>query len=146
MSDDNIISMLTAATMKPADTAGFPDTETIFQRRRGLSKLPVHAIDGEFLTPQIARFHIAGEVIDIPTAFGVAHFFEGLGGVVAKSEDEAFFAALSTLISETVDSVYVIRGPEGNPWMIFWNSLDDANLAEEITTLFYPASTWAEAA
>ena len=97
MADDNIISMLTAETLKPADSAGFPDNELIFQRRRELSKLPLHAIDGQFIAPMIARFNLHGKVIDIPVNFGVAQFLEGLGGVVTKTEDPTFFSALSSL-------------------------------------------------
>ena len=146
MSEDNIISMLTSATMKPADSAGFPDTDLIFQRRRGLSKLPVHAIDGEFFTSNIARFHMNGEVIDIPVAFGVAQFFEGLGGVVKRYDDEAFFAAIQSLVGAEMDSVYVICGSEGNPWMVFWDSREGIDIENEVAQLFYPSHQNEEAA
>lgn len=136
MSDDNIISMLTAETLKPADTAGFPDNEMIFQRRRLLSKLPIHSIDGEFISSSIARFHISGEIIDIPKTFGVAQFLEGMGGVVKASDDEEFFNAIAPLLDQKVDSVYVTCASDGQPWMIFWDASENGALEDELFQIF----------
>lgn len=138
MSDDNIISMLTAETLRPADSAGFASSDVVFQRRRGLSKMPVHAVDGEFLTPQIARFNLHGEVIDLPVTFSVGHFLEGMGGVVTKKEDRAFFDAISALVGGDMDCVYVVKASEGNPWLVFWNESEGEGVAEQIMDLFHP--------
>lgn len=138
MSDENIISMLTAETLKPADSAGFPDTDVVFQRRRFLSKLPVHAVDGEFFSPLIARFHIDGHVIDMPTNFSVAQFLDGPGGAVTKEEEPEFFSALAPLVGGVTDRIYVTRSAEGNPWLVFWSSSEAGDLTNEIAGLFTP--------
>lgn len=146
MSDDNIISMLTAETLKPADSAGFPDNEIIFQRRRQLSKLPIHSIDGEFIYSSIARFNISGEIIDIPKSFGVAQFLEGMGGVVRANDDREFFNAISPLLGQVVDSVYVTCASDGQPWMIFWNASENGSVENELVQIFTPPSAILKAA
>lgn len=136
MADDNIISMLTAQTLKPADSAGFPDNEVNFQRRRLLSKLPIHAIDGEFFDDSIARFYISGEIIDIPVTFGVAQFLEGMGGVVRLEEDHEFFSVISPLLGHEVDAVFVVCANDRRPWMIFWNMSESESIETELAQIF----------
>lgn len=135
MSED-IISMLVSETLRPADSSELPRTDSIFNTRRELSKLPAKTWSGDFIHPQIARFHSGEHVIDLPVTFGVAQFFQGVGGVITADEDREFFSAIGPLFEQTVNAVYVTKGLDGVPWMVFWDAAVESGVAAELERIF----------
>lgn len=136
MSDDNIISMLVSQTLRPADSSELPQTDSIFNTRRELSKLPAKTWSGDFVCPQIARFHSGEHIIDIPVTFGVAQFFEGVGGVITADEDRDFFSAVRPLFEQEVNAVYLTKGLDGVPWMVFWDASAESHVRSELERIF----------
>jgi hypothetical protein len=147
MGQDEVISRMMADTFEDEGHvipffSGSPEGD--FHLKRGLSRLPVNAFRGQWISRGLAQFNLHGTMLDLPIGHFPVSGWSEHGGVITC--DEAFTAACSTLLGFPLTHVYVAQHEDQSPWLVFWNESDGEIGIERLQGLFFTSDDLKKAA